>query len=168
MVSWKLVKDSNPDRAKGKTPEASGMCRIYEFAYWAAGEVVTMPMQEGDKVSVVGNQDVPGMFRVGVGDPLATPESEDPCSEPPHNDLPTSSGVPVATTPLVSKDLYTSFSVLLTKEMKGADLEALMTAIRQLRGVASVAPVRADMPYFIAKEQARREILGQIKDVLKG
>ena len=74
----------------------------------------------------------------------------------------------VVTAPMAPKDMYASFSVLLTREMKGADLEALLTAIKQLRGVASVTPVRADMQYFIAKDQARREILGQIKEVLKG
>jgi len=77
---------------------------------------------------------------------------------------------PVVAAPEVKmseNDMYAAFTVTLTRELKGKDLEATLTALQQIKGVASVIPIRANMQHFIAKDQARRELLTQIRDVLK-
>jgi len=63
-------------------------------------------------------------------------------------------------------DLVCAFTVVLSKEIRHKDIEAVSNAILQLKGVASVVPVRADMQYFIAKDAVKRELLQQLKDVL--
>lgn len=67
-----------------------------------------------------------------------------------------------------ANDLVAAFTVILTKETRNKDLEATIAAIQQIKGVASVNPVRADMQYFMAKESSRRELLIQLREVLKG
>lgn len=69
-------------------------------------------------------------------------------------------------TPAGANDLVAAYVVILTKETKGKDLEATVGALQQIKGVGTVTPLRADMQHFIARDQARRELLTQLRDVL--
>ncbi len=63
---------------------------------------------------------------------------------------------------------YCGFVVTLENELRDDDAEATIAAIKQLRGVVSVAPVVANYEHHMAKAQARSELVGQLWDVLKG
>ena len=54
-------------------------------------------------------------------------------------------------------DRYNALTVVLEKDIRDDDAEALLAAIRQLRGVLSVSGNVADMGDHIAQERARRD-----------
>ena len=55
-------------------------------------------------------------------------------------------------------DRYNALTVVLEKDIRSDDAEAILNAIRQLRGVLSVNGNVADMNSHIAEERARREL----------
>ena len=55
-------------------------------------------------------------------------------------------------------DRYNALTVVLEKDIRDDDAEALLAAIRQLRGVLSVSGNVADMGDHIAQERARRDL----------
>lgn len=63
-------------------------------------------------------------------------------------------------------DRFNALVVVLEKDMRDDDAEALLIAIRQLRGVASVEGNVADMASHIARVQARTELSAGLWDVL--
>lgn len=115
----------------------SGSMPLYEFAWWARDE---------------------------VGDTEGTQTPQETVLE---TAAPAPSVMTVPEVKMAENDMYSAFTVTLTRELKGRDLEATLTAIQQIKGVATVTPVRADMQHFIAKDMARRELLTQIREILK-
>ena len=137
--SDKLVAWTQTQSKRGGIP--SGTCPLYEFAYWAKAEVIKSTLtQEVKPVS---------------------PETEE-------NAISEFVEMPPDDVPMPPNDLFCAFTVVLTKETRGRDLDATVAAIRQIKGVGSVTPVKADMQYFIARDQVKKELLGQLRDVLKG
>lgn len=63
-------------------------------------------------------------------------------------------------------DRFNALTVVLDKEIREDDAQAIISAISQLRGVASVQGNVADMNSHIAKEQALYKLRGEIMDVL--
>ena len=149
IVAWTLTES----KRKG---QQTGTCPVYEFAWWAAAEVVPVLVDVAKETVVENPQD---------DAPVSAPTDLPPPSDPTPVDTAISMEPPVK---VGANDLACAFTVVLTKEARGRDLEATLAAIGQIKGVATVAAVRADMQYFITRDQARREILGQLKEVLKG
>ena len=63
-------------------------------------------------------------------------------------------------------DRINSITVVLEKDVREDDSEALLSAIRQLRGVVSVTGNVCDITSHIAEVRARTEIGAQIMAVL--
>lgn len=63
-------------------------------------------------------------------------------------------------------DRFNALTVVLEKNIREDDAEAIILAISQLRGVASVEGNVADMASYIAKEQAMHELRGKMMDIL--
>lgn len=57
--------------------------------------------------------------------------------------------------------------VTLSANVRADDVEPIVNAIAQLRGVYSVSPLVADVDHHIAVEQARREIESRILEALR-
>lgn len=55
-------------------------------------------------------------------------------------------------------DRYNALTVVLEQDIRDDDAEALLNAIRQLRGVLSVTGNVSDMNSHIAQERARRDL----------
>ena len=55
-------------------------------------------------------------------------------------------------------DRYNALTIVLEKDVRDDDAEALLNAIRQLRGVLSVTGNVADLDSHMAQERARREL----------
>lgn len=55
-------------------------------------------------------------------------------------------------------DRFNALTVVLDRDIRDADAEPLLNAIRMLKGVQSVTPRVADLGDHLAKERARREI----------
>lgn len=55
-------------------------------------------------------------------------------------------------------DLYSALTVVLEHDMRTDDAENLLTAIRQLRGVLSVAGKVANIESHLAEQRARQEL----------
>lgn len=64
-------------------------------------------------------------------------------------------------------DRYFALTVALDKDMKDEDAEAIIEAIRMIRGVLSVEPHVADIVNWTATERARSHLIGRILEVLK-
>ena len=63
-------------------------------------------------------------------------------------------------------DRYNTLTVVLEKDIRDDDAEALLTAIRQLRGVLSVSGNVADLTAYMAEERAKRELGDKLWQVL--
>ncbi len=59
-----------------------------------------------------------------------------------------------------------AFTVTLEKELRMYDAEAIINAIRMIRGVVDVVPIVSDSAYYVATVQARGEIREQILNLL--
>lgn len=55
-------------------------------------------------------------------------------------------------------DRYNALTVVLEKDIRDDDAEALLAAIRQLRGVLSVSGNVADLDSHLAQERARHDL----------
>lgn len=55
-------------------------------------------------------------------------------------------------------DRYNALTIVLEKDIRDDDAEALLSAIRQLRGVLSVSGNVADLGSHLAQERARRDL----------
>lgn len=151
IVSWVLTHSK-------RGGQASGACPVYEFAWWAAAEVQLSDAAPAPVVPQTPQETVPPTEAVVAATPgdkaMEHVEGVQQFIE--------------AKAAVGPGDLVCAFTVTLSKEVRNKDLEATVAAIQQIKGVASVTPVRADMQYFIAKDQARRELLTQLREVLKG
>lgn len=63
-------------------------------------------------------------------------------------------------------DRYSSLTVTLSSDIRSDDAEVIISAIRQLRGVADVTGNVADLEWHTALMRARSEIRTQIWDIL--
>ena len=63
-------------------------------------------------------------------------------------------------------DRYNTLTVVLERDMRDDDAEALLSAIRQLRGVLSVSGGVANPTTYAAEERARRELGEKLWQVL--
>ena len=63
-------------------------------------------------------------------------------------------------------DRYNTLTVVLEKDMRDDDAEALLAAIRQLRGVLGVSGNVADASAYMAEERAKRELGDKLWQVL--
>lgn len=63
-------------------------------------------------------------------------------------------------------DRYNTLTVVLERDIRKDDAEALISAIQQLRGVLRVAGNIADPAAYIAEERAKREIGEKLWEVL--
>lgn len=63
-------------------------------------------------------------------------------------------------------DLHHSYTVVLAKELKDEDSDAVIEAIKMIRGVADVIPHVVDSRFYVGREQARRELSTQLFDML--
>jgi hypothetical protein len=59
-----------------------------------------------------------------------------------------------------------TITVVLEKETKDDDCEAILTAIRMVKGVIAVTPNVADHTEYMAQERTRRELGQKIWEVL--
>lgn len=64
-------------------------------------------------------------------------------------------------------DRYNTLTVALERDIREDDAEALLTAIRMLRGVLSVSGNVADNTSFVAEARARKEWTTRISDLLR-
>lgn len=63
-------------------------------------------------------------------------------------------------------DRYNALTVVLEKDIRDDDAEALLDAIRQLRGVLSVSGNVTDLTAHTAEERAKRELGDKLWQVL--
>ena len=63
-------------------------------------------------------------------------------------------------------DRYNALTVVLEKDLRGNEAEALLTAIQQMRGVLSVSGNVAALDSHIAQERARHYLGQKMWDVL--
>lgn len=63
-------------------------------------------------------------------------------------------------------DRYNAFTVVLEHDIRDDDAEALINAIKQLRGVRNVTPHIADINAQIAEERVRAEYAKKLWSVL--
>ena len=63
-------------------------------------------------------------------------------------------------------DRHAGYIVTLEKELRSDDAEAIINALRMVRGVLSVEPVVSDPIGHIAKQTSRHELVTQIWAVL--
>lgn len=63
-------------------------------------------------------------------------------------------------------DRYNTLTVVLEMDIREDDAEALLAAIRQLRGVLSVSGNVADPTTYMAEERAKRELGEKLWQVL--
>jgi len=64
-------------------------------------------------------------------------------------------------------DRFNALTVVFEKDIREDDAQAIISAIMQLRGVASVEGNVADMNSHIAKQQAMYELQGKILEVFR-
>jgi len=64
-------------------------------------------------------------------------------------------------------DRHRGYIVTLEKDIREDDAEDTITALRSIRGVASVQPVVADHGAIMAYEQARMDLVNKLWEVLK-
>ena len=63
-------------------------------------------------------------------------------------------------------DRYNYLTVALERDTRDDDAEALIAAIRQLRGVMDVQPNIADAAQWLAEERARRDLGQKILEIV--
>lgn len=63
-------------------------------------------------------------------------------------------------------DRINAITVVLDKEYRDDDCEAILTALRMVRGVLSVVPNVADPSSYIAEERARHDLRKRLTEVL--
>ena len=63
-------------------------------------------------------------------------------------------------------DRIAGLSVTLQDDMRDDDAQSIIDAIAMIRGVVTVQAHVADIEHHFAKEQARREMTDQLRDVL--
>ena len=63
-------------------------------------------------------------------------------------------------------DRYNALTVVLEKDIRDGDAEALLAAIRQLRGVLTVSGNVADLGSHVAQERARHDLGEKLWHVL--
>ena len=66
----------------------------------------------------------------------------------------------------IMTDRYNALTVVLEKDIRKDDAEALLRAIRQLRGVLDVTGHVADTDSYTAQERVRRELGEKLWNVL--
>lgn len=64
-------------------------------------------------------------------------------------------------------DRVYALTVILDNEMRAEDADEVMSALRMIKGVQSVAPLVADAQLWYAKERARMELINKLWDVLR-
>lgn len=65
-------------------------------------------------------------------------------------------------------DRHAGYIVVLDEDIREDDAEHLISALKMLRGVASVQPVTADVNLSLATERVRHEYRSKVLDFLKG
>lgn len=63
-------------------------------------------------------------------------------------------------------DRYNAVTVVLDRDYRTDDAEAILTALRQIRGVLSVEPNVADISDHVADQRVRHELGQKLLDVL--
>ena len=63
-------------------------------------------------------------------------------------------------------DRHIGFIVTLEETLRADDAQHIIEAIRQLRNVASVVPIKQDMNSEIAHERALRDLREQLRDIV--
>ncbi len=63
-------------------------------------------------------------------------------------------------------DHFAGFTVTLDKTYRDDDSEAIINAIKMIKGVAGVEPVVADAGFYMAKQQARWDLQKEMREVL--
>lgn len=63
-------------------------------------------------------------------------------------------------------DRYNALTVVLDRDIRSDDAEAILTAIRMIKGVLSVAPHVTDTADYVAEERVRLEYQKKIGAVL--
>ena len=63
-------------------------------------------------------------------------------------------------------DRHHAYTVVLQKELKDEDSINVIEAIRMIKGVADVVPQVADHQFYVGREQARRELLEKVFNML--
>lgn len=63
-------------------------------------------------------------------------------------------------------DRHAAYLVTLDTDIREDDAEAVITALRMVRGVLKVKPVPADANLAIAEDRARAELVRKLSDVL--
>lgn len=63
-------------------------------------------------------------------------------------------------------DRYFALTVLLSKDLRSDDCEAIIQAIKMIRGVQTVDPVVADPTTWAAEQRARADLGKKILDVI--
>ena len=63
-------------------------------------------------------------------------------------------------------DRYHAFTVVLERDIRSDDAEAVINAIRQLRHVLSVEPHVVDVEDWAARERVRRELGQKLWEIL--
>lgn len=63
-------------------------------------------------------------------------------------------------------DRHAGYIVTLAEDVREDDAEAILSALRMVKGVLSVEPIVADHGLHIATQRARQECRGKILDLL--
>jgi hypothetical protein len=61
-------------------------------------------------------------------------------------------------------DRYSAYTVVLEKDIRDDDAEAITKAIMMIRGVAKVSPIVSDVAQHVAETRIRSEIQSKIYD----
>lgn len=64
-------------------------------------------------------------------------------------------------------DRHAGYIVTLEGDIREDDAEAIINALRLVRGVLSVEPVVADVAVHIAEKRARADVLDRLLDLVK-
>jgi hypothetical protein len=67
---------------------------------------------------------------------------------------------------VVVTDRLVAFTVTLERDVREDDAQAIVTAIRMVKGVSGVVPVVADAGFYVAREQARSDLAAKLFQVL--
>ena len=63
---------------------------------------------------------------------------------------------------------HCAYTVVLEKDLKDEDADVTLQAIRMIRGVQGVTPVEADPHVHVAESRARRRLLMEVWELVKG
>jgi hypothetical protein len=64
-------------------------------------------------------------------------------------------------------DYFSGVTVVFEKDVHEADIEHRLNAIRLIRGVLSVTPIKSDPNTYIAEERVRDRLWTKIRDVFR-